>query len=83
MVGLITVSKIMWKLLKGIFTKNTKTTSAGATALLVALAKMFGVPIPEGVAESIITVCVFLIGLFSKDADNKDVPNIPPNTSSN
>ena len=58
----------------GTFAKNPKTSLSGIPALLVAAGAVFGISIPSEVAVGAVSVSVFLIGLFSKDA-KKDVPN--------
>lgn len=68
----------MWKLLKVMFFKNHKTTVSGLPAAIVAILKVFGVNVPEEVIAGAVTLSIFLIGLFSKDAtsDNPSEPKV-------
>jgi len=53
---------------KGKLMKDWKTTLTGAIGLLATVIGYFGFDFPVEVQGGIITVTVFLIGLFSKDA---------------
>lgn len=66
----------MWKLIKGMLFKNPKTTVSGLPAAVVAILKVFGVNVPEEVIAGAVTLSIFLIGLFSKDATS-DKPSEP------
>lgn len=48
---------------------NYKTTIGALVALLAGLAPLFGVQISPEVQSALITVGVFVVGLFAKDRD--------------
>lgn len=49
--------------------KNWKTTISSVIGALVILCKVFGVEIPQPVADGLLAVALFLVGLFAKDAE--------------
>ena len=54
-------------IIKGVLMKDWKTTLAGVVAFLVMIAKWFGVEIPVGVSEAVVTICLFIGMFFAKD----------------
>lgn len=55
-------------ILKGKIMKDWKTTLTGAVGLLATIVGYFGFDFPVEVQVSIVSVTVFIIGLFSKDS---------------
>ena len=61
-------------ILKGKLMKDWKTTLTGAVGLLATVVGYFGFNFPTEVQISIVSLTVFVIGLFSKDAASVPAP---------
>ena len=61
-------------ILKGKIMKDWKTTLTGAIGLLATVVGYFGFNFPTEVQISIVSLTVFVIGLFSKDAASVPAP---------
>lgn len=58
----------IWQQVKEIKTmKNWKTTMSALVVTVGMILKLFKIDLPEEVANSLITIGVFLMGLFAKD----------------
>jgi hypothetical protein len=51
--------------------KNWKTSLSSIIGALVVIVRLFGVEIPQPIADATLALALFLVGLFAKDAESK------------